>query len=199
MHERAFQTTKLRCSCAKLVHRLHENLRILYYFPGDVNNVFVERQFPRCSRITVSAHLWGGSVENNIQSRTKQSCGFRGSASLILLPATLRRAVPCAPTGLLLSWPENGQRVVATAQGTLIETLPNYHVGSELAPRLLDSRVVRKSRGDQYHSVVVIKSPTLRVAFKAQHIYPNVVCTYIHANVCWYASCVSKRNTSIRN
>lgn len=31
----------------------------------------------------------------------------------------------------LLSWPGNGQRVVETAQGTLIGALPNYHVDSE--------------------------------------------------------------------
>lgn len=60
---------------------------------------------------------------------------------------------------------------------TLIEALPNYHVGGELALRLLDSRGVRKSREDQYRSAVVIKSPTLRAAFLAQHIHPDV-CTY---------------------
>lgn len=125
-------------------------------------------------RVSRSRRISGDSVENNIQSWTKQLCGFHGSASLILLPPTLRRAVPGASTALLLSWPGNGRRVVETAQGTLIGALPNYHVGSELALRLLDSRGVRKSREDQYHSVVVIKSPTLRTAFKVQDIYPNV-------------------------
>lgn len=89
-------------------------------------------------RVLRSRRISGGSVENNIQSRTKQLCGFRGSASPILLPPTLRRAVSGASTGLLLSWPGNGQHVVETAQGTLIGALPNYHVGSELALRLLE-------------------------------------------------------------
>lgn len=52
----AMQTTKLRCSYGKLGHRLHEKLRILYYFPGDINNVFVERQFP-CSYHGLGASL----------------------------------------------------------------------------------------------------------------------------------------------
>lgn len=68
-------------------------------------------------------------------------------------------------------------------RGLLSGALPNYHVGSELTLRLLDSRGVCKSHEDQYYSAVVIKSPTLRAAIARQGATHSSKYTRTHANI----------------
>lgn len=138
-------------------------------------------------------------------------CGFRGSISLILLRPALK--APCsASTDPLVPSPHpsfwgNGQHAVETAP--LIGALSNYHVGSELTLRLLDSlEKFASSREDQYHSAVVIKSPSLRAAFASQVVAhlsslptpPLSLSLLVHihtrANFSAHAVCVETRNVS---
>lgn len=83
------------------------------------------------------------------------------------------RCFRSTPTGLLLSWPENGQCVVETAQGTLIGALPNYHVGSELALRLLE----------EFVSPARINT-TPRPLLNRRHYEPPSEVRHVYPNVC---------------
>lgn len=85
------------------------------------------------------------------------------------------RCFRSTPTGLLLPWPENGQCVVETAQGTLIGALPNYHVGSELALRLLEEFASPARINTTPRSL--LNRRHYEPPSEVRHVYPNV-CTY---------------------
>lgn len=129
--------------------------------------MFVKRQFSHCSRITVSL----ARLQKIIHKAGRNSCAVSAAWLRILLLTALRCPVSDPSTGLFslaLSRLETANMPRKLHRGLLSGALPNYHVGSELTLRLLDSRGVCKSHEDQYYSAVVIKSPTLRAAIARQ-------------------------------
>lgn len=92
-------------------------------------NTFLRTQIMRLSsvsflviRVSRSQGISSSRVENNIQSRTKQLCGFRGSTTD---PASAGFEARCVsrqvgPLSHSSPRPGNGQHAAATAQGTLI-------------------------------------------------------------------------------